>query len=79
MADTSMDGITGLDAEEEVSNKFAISNVCSDLVMMSEMMNSSYFWIFEHFYYMLVQMVILVFIDKYPISQPTYVKGFREA
>ncbi|EXX79202.1 hypothetical protein RIR_jg15752.t1 [Rhizophagus irregularis DAOM 181602=DAOM 197198] len=60
MADTSMDGITGLDAEEEVSNKFAISNVCSDLVMMSEMMNSSYFWIFEHFYYMLVQMVILV-------------------
>ena len=30
-ADASMDGVTGLDAGEEVSNKSAISDVCSDL------------------------------------------------
>ena len=30
-ADTSMDGITSLDAGGEVSNKFAISDVCSGL------------------------------------------------
>ena len=32
MADASMDGVTGLDAGEEVSNKSAISDVRSDLV-----------------------------------------------
>ena len=31
MANAFTDGVTGLDAEEEVSNKSAISNVCSDL------------------------------------------------
>jgi len=30
-ADASTDGITGLDTGEEVSNKFAISDVCSGL------------------------------------------------
>ena len=30
-ADASIDGITGLDAGGEVSNKFAISDVCSGL------------------------------------------------
>ena len=30
-ADASTDGVTGLDAGEEVSNKSAISDVCSDL------------------------------------------------
>ena len=31
MADASTDGVTGLDAGGEVSNKFAISDVCSGL------------------------------------------------
>ena len=31
MADPFMDGVTGLDTEGEVSNKSAISDVCSDL------------------------------------------------
>ena len=31
MADSSTDGVTGLDAGEGVSNKSAISDVCSDL------------------------------------------------
>ena len=30
-ADASMDGVTGLDAGEGVSNKSAISDICSDL------------------------------------------------
>ena len=30
-ADASTDGVTGLDTGEEVSNKFAISDVCSGL------------------------------------------------
>ena len=30
-ADASMDGVTGLDAGGDVSNKSAISNICSDL------------------------------------------------
>jgi hypothetical protein len=37
----STDGVTGLDAREEVSNKSIISDV---LVLMSEMMNSSHFF-----------------------------------
>ncbi len=31
MTDAFMDGVIGLDAGGEVSNKFAISDVCSDL------------------------------------------------